>query len=76
MTRLLGRVLDQTVEYIHCWWSWGQWDEEKKRWIGAVGKVTFIIFTRRYFYRQLCSRFSIMMQILQLTPWTSGKTDM
>ena len=40
VTKLLGRVLNQPVEYIHCWWSWGQWDEEKQKWTGAVGKVT------------------------------------
>ena len=40
VSKLLGRVLNQSVEYIHCWWSWGQWDKDKQKWIGAVGKVT------------------------------------
>ena len=39
MTKLLGRLLNQKISFIHCWWSWGQFAEEKNKWIGAVGKV-------------------------------------
>ena len=41
MATLIGRKLKQSVTYTHCWWSWGQFDEEKGKWTGAVGKVLY-----------------------------------
>ena len=39
VSKLIGRKLGQSVIYNHCWWSWGQFDKEKGKWIGAIGKV-------------------------------------
>ena len=39
VSKLISRKLGQETSYKNCWWSWGTYDEEKRKWTGAVGKV-------------------------------------